>query len=203
MAQSPDLKTFFEWLDSHEGKKISLDFLRTYPAQSRDIECLYRWLEIRHTNGQDIGDVIQLKIDADHSGLLRRLLKGEEPTPEAPPLAYSYSWVDVIQKGRAEAYEVYEPHPESAMCAVAPQPSIVIDQTFWPLLEKLGEDDWIVTYRTPDIERIARERADGTWAQNKGGGIPMKNSTSRWRVYTTGPNPRIPDHKAWMVERVQ
>lgn len=203
MAQSPDLQAFFEWLGPHEGKRIDLDFLRTYPAQSRNIECLYRWIEIRQVNGQDIGDVIQLRIDADHSGLLSRLLKGEEPTPEAPPLAYSYPWVAVIKNGRAEAYEVYEPHPDSAMSAIAPQASIVIDQTFWPLLEKLGEDDWIVTYRTPDVERIARERADGTWAREKGSSIPMKNSASRWRVHSTGPNPRIPERKAWVVERVQ
>lgn len=201
MSQTPDLKALFEWLETNYVKGQAIrDLIQTYPVKSPDIECLNRWLDIRYVNGQDVGDFLQLRIDADHSGLLRRLLAGEEPTAEAPPLAYSYSWVEVIQKGKAEAYEVYEPHPESQLF---PQASIVIDQTWWPLLEKLGEDDWIVTYRTPDVERIARERADGTWAREKGNGIPMKSSTSRWRVYTTGPNPRIPERKAWVVERVQ
>lgn len=197
---TPDITAFFEWLEPQEGKPISLDFLRSYPVKSHDIDCVYRWLEIRYVNGQDIGDVLGLRIDADHSGLLQRLLKGEEPTAEAPPLAYSYPWVEVIQTGRGDPFEVYEAHPEGV---VFPKDSIVIDQTWWPVLEKLGDDNWIVTYRTPDIERIARERADGTWARERGVGIPKKNSASRWRVYTTGQNPKSPERKAWVIERLQ
>ncbi len=165
-----------------------------------DIETFLRWLEIREKNGQGVRDTQQLRIDADHSGLLRRLLAGEEPAAEAPPLAYSYPWVELIKTGRGDPFEVYEAHPEGV---IFPRDSLIIDQTWWHVLEKLGDDEWIVTYKTPDVEAIAKAKSDGSWWKDKDRTIPMKRSDSRWRVYTTGPNPRSPERKAWVIERLQ
>jgi hypothetical protein len=199
MRIAPGIDVFFEWLESLNPKpqSLTLAWLRAN-APAGDLEPLFRWLEIRETNGQDIGDWLQLRIDADHSGLLQRILKGGFVAPEAPPTACSYPWADLIKTGKGEPFEVWEPHPENSW---APKDTVIIDQSWWYLIERLGEDDYIVTYKTPDVERIAKERAAGTWSKVEG--IPMKASSSRWRVHSPGPHPRIPERKAWVIERLQ
>ncbi len=163
---------------------------------SADIKHFLNWLEIRERCGQDGGDALQLRCDADHSSLLRRLLKGKEPLPEPPPLAMSYPWYELIDEGRAEAFEVYlvgEDH------GLFPAGTLIIEQSAWTVLETLGPDSWVATYRVPDEKEIQELRRKREWQNYKG--IPKKLSDSRWKVYTPGPHPKIPERKQWIVER--
>lgn len=162
---------------------------------SKEINIFFRWLEIREENGYPRTTTLnQLKADADHSSLLKRLLRGEDPLPEAPPRAYSYPWCGLIRDGKASPFEV----SESGMVPG----KLVIEQSLWEIIEKLGEDSWIVTYHTPDVSRIRRTPDHVFRDTSKAGYEYLKLSESRWKVYSTGPNPIDPERKAWVIERV-
>jgi hypothetical protein len=164
---------------------------------SVDIKHFLNWLEIRERHGQDVGCANQLRADADHSALLGRLRRGLEPLPEPPPLAMSYPWYSLIEEGRDEAFEVYLFEHENS---ILPKGSLVIEQTAWKVLETLGPEVWVATYFVPDVDAIEKLRKTPEWKQ--GGSIPKKLSDSRWKVYSPGPHPQVPDRKLWMIERV-
>lgn len=108
----------------------------------------------------------------------------------------SYPWYELLENGRAEAFEVYlYPYDN----AVFPKGSLVVEQTPWTVIETLGEDSWIATYKVPDVEAIAALRRTPEW--RKGGPLPHKLSDSRWKVYSPGPHPQAPERKRWIVER--
>lgn len=48
------------------------------------------WHSKRDERRWDDGEFAQLRADASHSALLRRLLSGKEPLPEPPPLKHAY-----------------------------------------------------------------------------------------------------------------
>lgn len=165
---------------------------------SPDIKHFLRWLEIRERYGQDVGSAGQLYADADHSALLARLRAGKEPFPEPPPLAMSYPWYALLENGRGEAFRVKEVEYENW---IIPKDHLIIDQTGWKIIERLEPEVWIVAYYVPDVEAIEKlRRTPGEW--KKGGPLPKKISDSRWKVYSPGMHPQVPEEKLWTIERV-
>lgn len=157
---------------------------------SKEIDTFFRWLQIREDHGYPrLTTLAQLRADADHSSLLKRLLAGEEPLPEPPPLAFSYPWCELIEKGQERPFEVYESGFDPDI--------LIVDQGAWVILDRPGDRSWIVTYKVPDVERI-RRASDREFTNIKVGPEYLKLSESRWRVYSTTPAPQDP---TWVIER--
>jgi hypothetical protein len=158
---------------------------------SKDIDLLIRFLEIRTENGYDFPrDLNQFKIQCRKSSLLHRMLEGKEPLSIPPPKSFSYPWYDLIELGIGHPFEVWEAN-DSISSALANFPAVVIDQSAWKVLEKTGEDSWIVTYPYgPDNDR--------------------KFAEGKWHVYCVGnripydPNPKKEStNKLWEIKRVE
>ena len=67
----------------------------------RGVACLVKWLEVREQEGKPFpASLGQLKVDIDHSALLRRLLDGKQPLPHPPPLKHSYPDYEAVEGGR-------------------------------------------------------------------------------------------------------
>lgn len=160
-------------------------------------DAFLRWLEIREENGLPLTSVHQLKLDADHSSLLKRLLEGGVVFPEPPPRSFSYPWCELIQTGRALPFEVHEGWDDPDI--------LVIEQCDeWRILERLGEEQFIATYRVPDKEAIAKLRGSGLRDPLRDlDEVPMKLSASHWKVWMQGPMVNAPERKQWVIERLQ
>lgn len=152
----------------------------------KDIDCLFRWLQIREQYGYEFPqDYCKLRIDADHSALLDRLLQGKEPLPEPPPRAFSYPWYELIENGFAYPYEVWEPTNR-----LHDYPTLVIDQSSqWKIVEKIFDREWICTYNIARYDQ------------------PPQFVEGRWRIFQIGSN--IPKYTAsngskflWKIEKV-
>lgn len=156
---------------------------------SKDIDILLKFWEIRTENGYEFpNDLNQFKISCRKSALLHRMLEGKEPLPIPPPTAHSYPWYDLIENEIGHPYEVWEGDDFIAK-AFGDDLVVVIDQTVWKLLEKLGEDSWIVTYSYGRDEK-------------------RKLAESKWHVYTIGSRiPQRPEapssNKLWEIKRVE
>ncbi len=162
---------------------------------SNEIDIFFRWLQIREDNGYSRTFTLQqLRADADHSSLLKRLLRGEKPLPEAPPRAYSYPWCDLITYGVAYPFEVYESKMFPGM--------LCIEQSVWKILESPAVDTWVVTYRTPDVDKIRRAPAT-SFGTSRAADMEeyLKDSDSRWYV-CRGVDPRHPDIPGWVISRI-
>jgi hypothetical protein len=126
------------------------------PQAWRGVACLLRWLDCvgREKGPAFVKGLCQnlkrMTIDIEHSALLQRLLQGKEPLPHPPPLACAYPWYELIESGAGTAFDVQEwPHPEEGGT-----PRLLINQSAqWRILEKVGAQEWIVTYRE-DGERF-------------------------------------------------
>ncbi|QVL30641.1 hypothetical protein KIH39_17505 [Telmatocola sphagniphila] len=124
-----------------------------YEEAWRGIQCFFRWIEIRAENGHAVPSfLVGLEEDVKHSSLLRRLISGKEPLPEAPPESFGQPWYELIENGRAIATEV-EPWEW------APEKKLTINKGVWTIVEKINEADYLVCFREPgDRFRISRER---------------------------------------------
>jgi hypothetical protein len=151
---------------------------------NQTISCFHKWLSIREENDIPFpNNLLKLRIDMDHSALLRRLLEGKEPLPIPPPRAFSYPWYELIDYGCSEPNEVWEPN-----ASLHSYPCLVIDQfSGWKILDKVSETEWIITYR---------------YGQNQD-----KWAEGRWRVYQIGS--RIPQQPKkvssnflWKIEKI-
>lgn len=109
------------------------------------IDCLLRWLRVREEAGHPFPQSLrQLEADIAHSALLTRLLEGKDPLPEPPPRAMAYPWYELIEKGRAEAYEVFE--LTGGVEEGSGYQVLVVDQYPWKIVKKVSEDEYLVTY---------------------------------------------------------
>ena len=142
--------------------------------QDPSIEAFFQWLKICEAHGYDLGDRRFLKVQADHSALLARLLEGKEPLHEPPPRAFGYPWYDLVETGEGDATEVFEA-----------EGMLVINQVPWIILQRVEADcEWIVTYE---------------YKVRKGIGVESKRSNGRWCV-TPG---KVRDHmRHWTVKRI-
>jgi hypothetical protein len=114
----------------------------------RGVVSLLRWLDcVRRENGPAVMKELcrnpqQMRIDIEHSALLRRLLQGKEPLSHPPPLTCGYPWYELIERGEGTAFEVQECPAEDGI------PHLIINQNGqWRILQKVGAQEWIVAYR--------------------------------------------------------
>ena len=119
----------------------------------RGVASLLRWLNcLGREKGSAIlqelcQDPVQMRADIEHSLLLLRLLQGKEPLLYPPPLRGGYPWYELIETGEGTGYDVVE-MPKDGV------PHLLINQSLqWRILEKIGLQEWIVTYRK-DGERF-------------------------------------------------
>lgn len=153
----------------------------------KDVDLFLKWLAIREENGIPLPtELMSLTIDAHKSALLRRMLSGKQPFPIPPPKAFSYPWYDLIEKGWAEPFEVYEPTGWAK--GITGYPALVIDQSPWLVINKISDEEWIVTYMYGHFEK--QERAPG-----------------QWHVYCVGSRLPRDDSKAhnklWKIEKIE
>lgn len=143
-----------------------------------DVIGFLRWLKIREENGYPLGTVQQLMIDADHSALLPRILRGDTIFPEPPPRSFSYPWYGLMASGREPAFEVSH-GPD----LLAGPDCLIVNQSVWDILERLGDESFIATYRITDNFRHSKS--------------VTRNASTKWKVYAEGEG----DAKTWWVER--
>ena len=176
---------------------------------------LIKWLEIREENGRAFpSNLTQLRCDMDHSALLQRLVEGDEPLPEPPPRAFSYPWYELLEKGVDHPFEVNEMGPGNS---IFNEPTLVIDQSPWKIIQKLGPEAWIAAYLltdTPKLVALAQAAKMNLSAflsekiHDMDFHTPQKLSASRWRVFSPGQvqltstlaEPQF--RKQWTVEKI-
>lgn len=128
---------------------------------SRDIDLLIRWLEIREENGiNDIGSVHLLKINCHKSALLYRMLEGKDPLPIPPPKSYSYPWYELIEKGEATSDDIWEATDDFSK-ELFSYPALIINQYSWKILEKVNDNEFIITYSYGPLEN--KKFAEDKW----------------------------------------
>lgn len=69
------------------------------------IECFSEWAQLRGDSLHDCPDFEQLSADIEHSSLLHRLLNGNLPLEDTPPLRYGYPDYAL---GRGEQVRIFE-----------------------------------------------------------------------------------------------
>ena len=160
----------------------------------RALHVFYTWLSLREKNGLDWPySSNKMAVNMSHSALLRRMLDGKDPLPEAPPKRWSYPWYELIESGRAEPKEVWECDENYAVIPLGePSPAgarLIIDQHAWEIIERQGPNKWIVAYMTPDLPKLAQERASDprSWVRH------LRVHESRWLVHRDG--------EKWIIER--
>jgi len=79
-----------------------------------------------------------LRADIDHSALLRRLLEGEQALPVPPPKQYSYPAYNLVEKD--------EPQFVLGVWFSKDDDMVVIEQSPWRIVEKRGDEDYIVQW---------------------------------------------------------
>lgn len=151
----------------------------------KEVEILFKVLEIRQQNGYDFPrDLNHLIVSIRKSALFHRLIEGKELLPVPPPRAYSYPWYSLIEDGYGHPLEVWK--DEHNMFGF---PAVGIDQSIWKLEEELGDKDYIVRYFYGK-------------ANNE-----MGESETKWHVYCIGcrfpSNPQLGSSNfLWKIERI-
>jgi hypothetical protein len=180
---------------------------------NKGIKALIQWLALREEHGRPFPSSLeQLQCDLDHSALLLRLLEGKEPFPEPPPRAHSYPNYGLLENGWHDPLEVNEYDKGSSLAKDEGGPVIVIDQTIWKLIAKVGDEEWIVTYEVPDTKKLAElaRKANMMLADylKKTGrnDIPMRFASGKWRVRRDGiredVDPSSSLSKKWRLEKI-
>lgn len=126
---------------------------------SKDLETLISWLKIRELGmGSFPASTDGLVLAMYKSALLQRMMEGKDPLPEPPPKTFSYPWYSLIENGVGYPTDVWEAEGlEEEMFGKI----ISVNQFQWKIIEKVGPENWIVTYyHSFDHEK---QRADGYW----------------------------------------
>lgn len=127
----------------------------TYEQKLLAIEAFSRWLEIyaQHSEKAPIGEeaAFQIRIDADHSALLFRLLSGKEPLPVPPPTYMSRPWHSLIETGEGQPFEVWDVADYQALGDLWKDDfpgcigTLFIGQSPWGIEERVEpKKEWIV-----------------------------------------------------------
>lgn len=161
---------------------ISLSHCHILPPHI--MQAIVNWQQTAYAWGRTPSWGIHFRIDAEHSSLLRRLLGGKMPSKEPPPLRNSYPWTKLIEDGWDTQIDIRE---EKNKFFGHDKTMLYIDQHYWTILEKLGPEEWIVTYHIPDAEEIARQERkrleDPNWRWYQ---ILPKQASTKWRVWKSG-----------------
>lgn len=114
------------------------------------------WLRIRAASGY-AGQYPATDVEADHSALLNRLLRGRKALPTPPPLAYAYPWYELFDQPYVEwsdwnHSDPYIPQPPwSAMPSPSPAAVIHIHQAPWQIVRRDGPAFIVTHERTPEV----------------------------------------------------
>jgi hypothetical protein len=125
-------------------------------------ECLVEWLRVREQEGKPFpSDVSQFITELDHSALLERLVRGKRPLPTRPPLSFSYPWYELLEEGAADASDV-------TICNQQQNdlygfPAMVINQGIWRIVQKTGDNEYLVTYDNGKRYYTVRKISEDTW----------------------------------------
>lgn len=105
--------------------------------------------------------------DLVHSALLQRLLKGINPIPVAPPLAYSYPWYALYDsEDPVSAVDVWYSENFKGLG----ENYIVINQGIWKVVKEVTpNDEYIIRWREEEghpLFRVWKSHTGGTkWGQ--------------------------------------
>ncbi len=168
-----------------------------YPLNQHFLWAIASWMQISEDNGRKITG--RFDVMASHSSLLRRLLTGGPVFKEAPPTAYSYPWVELLVNKRDDNLHGVREEQYGGKGPVY----LLINQVCWTILEKLGPQEWIVTYSTPDLA-ACRKSKDGRCYDSV-------LASTKWRVWKSGTRPntgtkwvRTEEEAAvWSIELVE
>lgn len=102
-----------------------------------------RWIAIMQENGHA---GLPSSNDVRHSRLLARLINGQEPLPEAPPVSFGYPWYDLVEQPGPHVCDV-EYHrlklPGGITQVKVPR-ILLINKEAWTVLTQIGPNDFIV-----------------------------------------------------------
>jgi hypothetical protein len=155
---------------------ISLNIMENNLSISKDIDIFLRWLEIKQKYQDSYpSDITCLRISSMKSSLLERMLSGIEPLPIPPPTSFSYPWYKLIEDGVDYPYEVFE--LKGPFEKLFNYKILVINQSFWHIINKLGDDIWEVTYHYKEFneDKIVPKTwiVKSTGIRNEGGLNPF------------------------------
>lgn len=121
------------------------------------ISAVSRWIRIAFENqARPEGEAPRAASsdDAEHSGLLRRLLAGQEALPEAPPRMMAHPSYDFAEGREVRCLSVHGYGPGGPAAQATPKPwselaagdSVLIDEALWEIMER---DDEALIVRWP------------------------------------------------------
>lgn len=124
-------------------------------------EALSIWFYLAKKEGYDPGD--NLRCNIDHSSLLSRLLNNGPVFKKAPPKAYSYPWVELLEHGKDILWEsraYLKTDSEEGSC-------LNLAQYRWLIVEE-GENWYIVQNGDWRVKAEIRDQliTDGVWSRN-------------------------------------
>lgn len=127
----------------------------------RVLACVSRWVQVALSDGYqhaidgggDSGAWSNLPVEIEHSALLRRLIRGQEPLDLAPPRANSYPWYNLYETGTGNVSEMAIPREPIG----SKENPIILDQGVWSILE-MHEDGTRVVQWLPGHPRFLLQR---------------------------------------------
>jgi hypothetical protein len=118
------------------------------PEERRIANAIFTWLEVRQRAGMALPQRLsaeRLLDEAEKSGLLGRLLSGQEALPEAPPLSFGSPWYDIVEKGRAHGVLVED--VSGNLRRQCPN-HVMVNRFPWLVLERLDDEGgYLITWR--------------------------------------------------------
>lgn len=146
-------------------------------------EAITQWMVLREKWGVSPGrSPYAMAADMGHSALLRRILSGEVIHPEPPPLSHAYPNYQLMDTGMDEPMSVYVCEPPHVFADKGP--CALIEGYSWKILEKLGENEYIVTYWVTDAAQV-REHQEKREPEPKMGWTKNPSKT-RWHLQLVG-----------------
>lgn len=112
------------------------------------IKAFSYWLQVRESEGFNFpSSYVQLEADIMHSSLLRRIIRGDKIFEEPPPRAFSYPCYELLESGQGKPFEVIFDDTFLKF------PCLIIDQSFWKIIESISDDEYICVYSMGHGER--------------------------------------------------
>jgi hypothetical protein len=137
----------------------------------RGVVCVLRWLAIREDNNiPPPGRFHHLEDDVVHSSLLRRLIEGKEPLPEAPPESFGQPWYELMEKGFARNLRVSELRWGRGS-------HLIINHGLWQVVREESPESCIVTHRrNGQPYRLKREAEEWTLQRLETRPVPLPSA---------------------------
>ena len=110
------------------------------------INAVFQWLSIIEAmKGEYSHDLQKLKIDADHSALLERIIAKEKVYDTPPPIAFSYPNYSLMDNNYNYPIDVH--FNVASLDDIYKAKLVIIDQTPWKIVEEPEPDTYLLQYR--------------------------------------------------------